>query len=361
MNILKTYEIYLIKIFLNKLLNVSMVFISLVFIMGVLEEISFFKDINNNFYYPIFFSLINTPSTLFEIFPFIFLISTQFLFLDLNKKSELEVFKVNGLSNLKIIRILFFTSLILGLIAISLYYSLSSKLKFIYLETKNSYSTDNKYLAVIKESGLWIKDEIDNKIYIINSDTIQDNFLINVSINEFDNNFDLIRIIKSKTVNISNNDWIISKPIVFLENNSTQKSDDIKLTMHFNQKKINSLFENLTSLSIYNLLKLKRDYKLLGYSAVEVDSHLHRLYSLPLYLSIMTVITAITMFNVKRNQSLVFHLIFGIFISVVIYYFAHLFSLLGQNGKVPLLFSIYLPFLILSLFILIGLVKINEK
>jgi lipopolysaccharide export system permease protein len=358
---LKTYEIYLIKIFLNKLLNVSMVFFSLVIIMGVLEEISFFKDLDNNIYTPIYYSLLNAPSTLFEIFPFIFLISTQFLFLDLNKKNELEVFKINGLSNLKIIRTLFFISMILGLIAISFYYSFSSKLKFIYLENKNSYSTDNKYLAVVKESGLWIKDEIDNKIYIVNSDTIKDNFLINVSINEFDNNFNLIRIIKSKKVNIASNNWIISKPIVFFENNSTQNLNDISVTMHFNQKKINGLFENLTSLSIYNLLKLKRDYELLGYSAVEVDSHLHRLYSLPVFLSIMTIITAITMFNVKRNQSLVFHLIFGIFISVIIYYFTNLFNLLGQNGKVPLIFSIYLPFLILFLFILIGLVKINEK
>ena len=358
---LKTYEAYLIKLFLKKLFNVFIIFFSLVFIMGILEEISFFKNLNNNFYFPVFFSLLNTLPTLFEIFPFIFLITTQFLFLDLNKKNELEVFKINGLSNFKIIKILFFTSLFLGLFIISFYYSFSSKLKFLYLETKKSYSSDNKYLAVIKQSGLWIKDEIDNKIYIINSGTIEGDFLIDVSINEFDDDFNLIKIIKSKAVNISTEEWIISKPIIFSNNTSVQEVDDVNLTLHFNKKKINSLFENLSSLNVYKLLKLKKDYKLLGYSAIEVDSHLHRLYSLPLFLSIMTVITGIIMFNVKRNQSLIFHLIFGIFISVVIYYFTHLFNLLGQNGKVPLLFSIYVPFLILTLFILIGLIKINEK
>ena len=50
-------------------------------------------------------------------------------------------------------------------------------------------------MAVIKESGLWIKDEIDNKIYIINADKISNNLLINVSIHEFDNNFQLINLI----------------------------------------------------------------------------------------------------------------------------------------------------------------------
>ncbi len=358
---LKTYEIYLIKIFLIKLLNITIIFFSLVFILGIFEEISFFKDLTTSFHYPVLFSLLNAPSALFEIFPFIFLISTQFLFLDLNKTNELDVFKINGLSNLKILRVLFFTSLFLGLIVISFYYNFSAKLKFTYLEIKNSYSNDNKYLAVVKESGLWIKDEVDNKIYITNADTIRGNFLKNVSINEFDNDFNLIRTIKSQKVEISNLEWVVLKAKIFSDNKSIRYKNPIYLTTNFTKKKINSLFDNLTSLNILELLKLKKDYSLLGYSQKGVDSHLHKLYSFPLYLSIMTIITAITMFNIKRNQSTIFHLVFGVFLSVLIYYFTYLFNLLGVNAKIPLLISVYFPFLILSLFILIGLIKINEK
>ena len=40
----------------------------------------------------------------------------------------------------------------------------SSTMKFAYLDLKNDYSNDNKYLAVVTENGLWIKDEIDEKI-----------------------------------------------------------------------------------------------------------------------------------------------------------------------------------------------------
>ena len=50
--------------------------------------------------------------------------------------------------------------------------------KNFYLEKKSQYTSDGKYLAVITKNGLWIKDEIDNKIYIINSSEIKDNFLI---------------------------------------------------------------------------------------------------------------------------------------------------------------------------------------
>ena len=49
----KTIDIYLIKLFLKKIINVTLVFLSLVFILSVFEEISFFKDINvNPFFLP---------------------------------------------------------------------------------------------------------------------------------------------------------------------------------------------------------------------------------------------------------------------------------------------------------------------
>ena len=35
--------------------------------------------------------------------------------------------------------------------------------KFQYSNIKNSFSKDNKYLAMVTDSGLWIKDEISNK------------------------------------------------------------------------------------------------------------------------------------------------------------------------------------------------------
>ena len=49
-------------------------------------------------------SALNSPATIFEIFPFIFLISTQFFFLDIIDKNELELLKINGLSNLRVLR-----------------------------------------------------------------------------------------------------------------------------------------------------------------------------------------------------------------------------------------------------------------
>ena len=79
--IIKTYVRYIVKEYLLIFLNVTMVFYSLIFILNIFEELSFFKNVDTNFLFPIFLTFLNVPSILYDIFPFIFLISTQFYFI----------------------------------------------------------------------------------------------------------------------------------------------------------------------------------------------------------------------------------------------------------------------------------------
>ena len=76
----KIYIKYILKKFFIIFFNVSLVFLSLAIVLNIFEEISFFKNIDSNPLLPYFLTLLNAPITLFEIFPFIFLISAQFFF-----------------------------------------------------------------------------------------------------------------------------------------------------------------------------------------------------------------------------------------------------------------------------------------
>ena len=357
----KIYQRYIINNFLIKFINITLIFFSLTVILGILEEISFFKNLNKNILYPYFLTLLNAPITLFEIFPFIFLLTTQFLFYDLFKREELNLLKKNGLDNLKIIKILFLLSLVIGVFNILIYYNFASKLKFHYSNIKNNFSNDNKYLAMVTESGLWIKDEINNKILIVKSNYVKESFLSKTIINEFNSNFELLRTIQSEKVDIKKNDWIIYAPEI-TENNITKKSEDlIILSTNFNENIINNLFDNISTLNLAKLFDLKRDYDKLGYSSDEIVIHLLKLFTTPLFYGILTILSAIIMFNFTRDKSLIFHIIIGILMSVLIYYMNFIFNSLGSNGKIPIFLSIFFPLMIVSLISIIGLVNINEK
>ncbi len=357
----KTYEKFLIKNFLNKFIIISLIFFSLVIILSVLEEISFFKNNDASFFYPYFLTLLGAPITLFEIFPFIFLLSTQFLFFDLFKKEELNLLKVNGLSNLKIIKILFLTSFFIGILSVTIFYNFSSKLKFFYTDIKNQFSNDNKYLAVVNDSGLWLKDEIFDTTVIVKANQIKDNFLLEVIINQFDTNFNLIKTIQSEKINIKEKSWIIENPIITTNNISEYYKEEIIFQSNFNTAKINNLFSNISTLNLFELFTLKNDYEKLGYSSTEIVIHLLRLGSTPLFFGILTVLSAVIMFSFKKDRSLFFHILLGILMSVIIYYISFLFNSLGNNGKVPIIWSIFLPILFISIFAIIGLIRVNEK
>ena len=128
---MKTYIKFLTIIFYKSLLFVSTIMFSLVFILNLLTELEFFKDLNVNNFFLIFLSFLNSPDMIFQMFPFIFLLTTQLFFIKLFNNNEIEIFKYSGLKNSKILIIISLLSIITGILISLLFYNLSSNLKII--------------------------------------------------------------------------------------------------------------------------------------------------------------------------------------------------------------------------------------
>ena len=357
---MKVYIKYIIKNFVKLLFIISSIFFILVLLLNLLQELDFFKNTNESLYYPLLLNILNAPSILINIFPFIFLISTQFLFINLIDKNELIILKNFGIDNLRLISIISLISFIASLFIIIFFYNFSAKLKHFYLEIKNNFASDNKYLAVITDNGIWIKDEIEGNKIIINANLIEGNILKEVVITQFDNDFAPKKYIYGEIVDIKKNDWMIEKATI-IEDNIRIIQNNFIFQSHFNSKKINSLFSNLTSLTIWELINLKDEYNSVGYSVKEINLHLQKIYSFPVYLTILTIFASVLMLNVPINKPKFFYLIMGIFASVLIFYINHFSSLLGENNKLPITLSVWLPHLIVSILTVIGMVRINEK
>ena len=73
----KVYSKFLILVFLKSLVFVTCIMLCLAFILNLFTEIDFFKNINTRSYFPIFLSILNSPDLVFEMFPFIFLLTAQ--------------------------------------------------------------------------------------------------------------------------------------------------------------------------------------------------------------------------------------------------------------------------------------------
>ena len=357
---MKTYIKFISLIFFKSLFFVFFIMTSLVFILNLLSELEFFKNENVGINFTLFVSLLNSPSLIFEMFPFIMLITIQLFFIKILEDKQLDIFKYSGLKNSTIIKILSTLSILTGIFVVTIFYSVSSNLKNIYLELKSNYTTDGKYLAVITKNGLWIKDKVNETIIITNSSLIEKNYLMNNFITIFDDDFNEIKNIKSEKIDITKKNWKIYNPRVY-ENNNYKEDNEIKLETNFNLKRIQTLYSNLSALNIFELYELRKNYKKLKYSITDVDLHLLKLAFYPIYLFLMALFSSLIMLNIKKVKSSTLKIFIGLFLSVIIYYLNNFSYVLGGTERISLVLSVLLPLLILTTINGLMLYKVNEK
>ncbi len=357
---MKVYIKFITTIFFKSLIFVFLIMTSLVFILNLLSELEFFKNENVSINFTLFLSVLNSPALIFEMFPFIMLITVQLFFIKLFENKELEIFKYSGLKNSNILKILVFLSIITSIIVLSVFYNLSSNLKNIYLDLKSNYTSDGKYLAVITKNGLWIKDKINNRIIVTNSSSIEKEFLIDNFITEFDENFKVIRNIQSDKINISNKNWKILNAKIFQKNNYKSEKQ-LNLITNFDLDRVQTLYSNLSSLNFFELYELRENYKKLNYSITEINLHMLKLASFPVNLVLIALFSSLVMLNIKKIKSSTFKISLGLFCSVIIYYLNNFLYVLGGTERISLILSISLPLLILATINSFMLYRINEK
>ena len=69
-----------------------------------------------------------------------------------------------------------------------------------------------------------------------------------------DKEFNLISIIISDEANIENNEWKLKNVKIFYSDGKKEKLEKLKVNTNFNREKLNSIFSNLTSLNIIQLI-----------------------------------------------------------------------------------------------------------
>ena len=77
---------YILIEFLKITLNMILIFFCLGLVLNLFEEINFFKDFNVGIHVPILMSMLIVPSLLYNMFPFIILLSGIWFFFKNKKK-----------------------------------------------------------------------------------------------------------------------------------------------------------------------------------------------------------------------------------------------------------------------------------
>ena len=122
----------------------------------------------------------------------------------------------------------------------------SSMVKY-YEKTKSQYARDIDHLVTFNKNGLWIKENLDGSTRIITASKPEELNLINVTIFQLNENYNLEEKIYTNKAYIKNNEWELSDVLIFKPKNGIFEKQILKnfqIRSIYNHDKITSLFKN---------------------------------------------------------------------------------------------------------------------
>ncbi len=354
---------YLVKEFSKVIINTVLIFFCLGLTMNLFEEINFFKDFDVGIYMPIFLSIIIVPSLLYNMFPFIILLSGMWFFLKMKKSDEVTAMKISGMSNFSIMLIPCLLVIVIGIFFITSVNPVTSVLVKKYEITKGAYERDHDYLATITENGIWIKEKILNNNNIIRSGNLKNDNLINVSIYEFNSNGNFVRRIEADSANIKTLKWTL-KNVTIVDSSGNFLSpapEDLYYMSSYDLKKIKSLYSNLDTISFWNI---KGEIELLekrGYSTKQMETKLHRSLAFPFFLLAMVLLSGVFTLGMRFRENNLTYMFITIIACVLIYFFNDFSAALGKAEKLTVEVAVWMPIVIIFIFSTVGVIYANQK
>jgi len=354
---------YLSKEFIKIIINTILIFFCLGLVMNLFEEINFFKDIDIGIYIPLFLTSLKVPSLLHEMLPFIILISGIVFFLKIKKTDEITAIKISGMSNLSVILVPSFISVLIGIFFITLINPLTSISLKKYETIKGEYDRDKDYLAAITKNGIWIKEKNDNKNNIIKASNLSDENLVNLTIYQFDMDNNFVKRIEAEYANIVSSKWLLKNVDILDQDGNliSEKIDQITYKSIYDLDKINSLYSNLNTVSFW---KIGSEIKLLeerGYSTKQMKAKLHKSLAFPFFLLSMVFLSGVFTLGINFKENNITYVFITIISCILVYFFNDFSAALGKTEKLSIEIAVWMPILIIFIFSAMGMIYANQK
>ena len=354
---------YLSKEFIKIIITTILIFCCLGFIMNLYEEINYFKDLEVKIYLPILLSSLIVPSLLYNMLPFIVLISGIWFFLKIKKSEEITAMKISGMSNFSVIIVPGVIAIALGIFFVTSINPITSVSVKKYEIIKGSYDRDKDYLAAITKNGIWIKEKNYNKNNIIRSSHLKNQNLIAVTIYMFDKNDNFTKRIEAESADITSLNWML-KNVKIIDSSGKILSENIENFSYasiYDLERINNLYSNLDTISFWGI---ENEIKLLeerGYSTRQMETKLQRSFAFPFFLLSMVLLGGVFTLGTSFKENNLVYIFFAIISCVLIYFFNDFSAALGKTEKLAVEAAVWMPIVIIFIFSAVGIIYANQK
>jgi len=363
---LKSINRYIAKEYIKSLFVVIAVMLSIILLINLLDEFNFFKSKKDlKFIFFIIFTILKIPNVLINLFPFIILFAGIVFYLKIYNHNEVISLRVMGYSNIQILLIPALTSFIIGYIIIFFIVPFSSSMLKYYEELRSEYN-DTKNLVFVNETGIWILDKNEKDKNIIRIEKINKDFstVNKITIYNYDNSNNFIKRIDAEEGFIKEKNWELNKVYIISVNKKNNKESYLNTynyKSNINIYELKNVYKNTETTSLFNISKEMSVLEDKGYSITDLRIRYQKLISFPIYLLAMSMLSGLMIINLGKTSNYLKYGIYGVIISIIIYFLNDLSITIAKAGIISVDFSVWIPIFLIILINLVGITQVNAK
>jgi len=363
---LKSINRYIIKEYIKSLFVVIAVMLSIILLINLLDEFNFFKSKKDlKFIFFLIFTILKIPNVLINLFPFIVLFGGIVFYLKIYNHNEVISLRTMGYSNIQIILIPALTSFVVGYLIIFLIVPFSSSMLKYYEELRSEYN-DTKNLVFVNQTGIWILDKNEKEKNIIRIEKISKDFstINQVTIYNYDISNNFIKRIDASDGIIKEKNWQLNKVYIVSTNKKNNKENYLNsytYTSNININELKNVYKNTETTSLLDINKEMLILEDKGYSTVDLRIRYQKLISFPIYLLAMSILSGLMIINLGKTSNYLKYGIYGVIISIIIYFLNDLSITVAKSGIISVDFSVWIPIFLIILINLIGITQVNAK
>ena len=362
-----TLDFYFARRFTASFLLISAVFLSLIMMIDLIEQMRRYQSIDVSFGQIAGLTLLNAPGAISEILPLVMILSTIILFVGLARSSEMVVTRAAGRSGIRALTAPLAMAGVIGALAVSTLNPIVAATTNRYQQLSDTYRTGGPAALSLSGEGLWLRQGSPDGQSVIHATgySAKPLILYGVSILTYAPGGGPVQRIVARNARLDQGDWLLGRAKVWpLETGinaetNAETHEFLRLPTTLTQERIRESLGRASGISVYDLPATIRDLAQAGFSTKRHEVWLQVELARPLFLMAMVLVGAAFTMRHTRFGGTGVSVLAAVLLGFSMYFIRNFAQILGENGQIPVYLAAWAP-PVASIFLTWGLLLHSE-
>lgn len=342
---------YFARRFAQSFLLIGAVFVSLILLIDMIEQIRRFETVNVSFGQLFQLTLLNAPAAISEILPLLMILSTIILFVGLARSSELVVTRATGRSGIRALAAPLAVALLIGILAVSTLNPIVAATSNRYQQLSETYRTGGATALSLSGEGLWLRQGNTDGQSVIHASgySADTDTLFGVMILSYAPEGGPKRRIQAVSAQLLQGYWLLRQVKIWpLHSGQNPESaaiemDQMRLPTSLTHDRIRDTLGRSSGISVYDLPERIRQLAKAGFATKRYEVWFQVELARPLFLMAMVLVGAAFTMRHTRLGGTGLSVLTAVLLGFALYFVRNFAQILGENGQIPVALAAWAP------------------